>query len=444
MTPLRRLFVVLVLVALAGGLYLGSHRSRPQEGFYSGVVETTTYNLAFEVPGRIQTFAVDEGHVVAACAPLADLATGDFKTALEAARAREGVAAAQLAAMVAGSRPGEIRSAEARLERSMAELARLQNGATAEELDQVRAQAGAARETWRLRQQGYRSEDVQAAKAGVEAARSTLERARADAERYQKLDREGAVPRRTREDFDNRLVVARSNHDAALQSYQKLARGFQPEEVEAAHQEFLAREARLKELERGTRSEVVQAARAEVASAQSNLDLVREGPRAEDIQAARRRVQEARAAVEQATLNLRKARLSAPAESLVLTRNFEVGEMVQPGQPVVTLADLQKPWVEVFVPEPEIGRVHPGDHFEVTVDSAPGRTFAGRATRIYEKAEYTPKSIQTQTQRVNLVYRVKVTVENSEGILKPGMPADARQVAGGSTPARPEASPRGR
>ncbi len=441
MKALRVVLPVVLVVALAAGLYLGSYRSRPREAFYSGVVETTTYDLAFEVAGRIQAFAVDEGQVVSEGAPLANLAEEDFKTALEAARAREGVAVAQLAALEAGSRPEEIDQAEARLDRARAELTRLQNGATTEERDQARAQAQAARETWSLRQQGYRREDVQAARAAVEATRSTLERAQADAERHRMLDREGAVPRRTREEFDNRLVQARSNHDAAEQAYRKLAHGFQAEEIEAARQDYLAREARYRELERGTRGELVQAASAEVASAQSARDLVRQGPRVEDVQAGRRRLQEARAAVQQATLNLGKTRLAAPAGGLVLTRNYEVGEMVQPGQPVLTLADLQKPWVEVFVPEPEIGRVHVGDAFEVSVDSAPGRAFAGRVTRIYEQAEFTPKTIQTQTQRVNLVYRVKVSVQDSEGILKPGMPADARQVSRPPSPVRPEAAP---
>ncbi len=429
MKALRGLFILAGLALVLGLLYLGSVRSQPRQDFYSGVVETTTWDLAFEVSGRIESFAVEEGRVVAAGAPLAGLREGDFQVALEAARAREGVAAAQLAALEAGSRPEEIRAARARLERAQAELERLSNGATSEELDQARAQSEAARESWKVRQQGFRVEDVQAAQAAVEAARSALEQARADARRYQDLAREGAVPRRTREEFDNRLAQAQGHYDSALATLQKLSRGYLPEEVEAAHQEYLARDARYREMARGTRSEVVRAAQAEVEAARSHLKLVEEGPRVEEIQAARRRLREARSAVEQAELNLGKTRLLAPAEGLVLTRNFEVGEMVQPGQPVLTLADLQMPWVEVFVPEPEIGRVQVGDEFEVTVDSAPGKVFSGRVTRIYEKAEYTPKTIQTQTQRVNLVYRVKITVPDSKGILKPGMPADALRRA---------------
>ena len=349
--------LIVVGVALVGGLlYLGSFRSRPKEGFFSGVVETTLWDLAFEVAGRIDSFAVDEGHLVAAGAPLAGLREADFQTALEAARAREGVAAAQLAALEAGSRPEEIRSAQARLNRALAELERLSNGATSEELDQARAQSEAARETWKVRQQGFRTEDIQSAQATVEAARSALEQARADARRYQDLAREGAVPRRTREEFDNRLAQAQGHFDSAVAASQKLSRGYLPEEVEAAHQEYLARDARYRELARGTRPEMVRAAQAEVAAARSQLELVQQGPRAEDIQAARRRLREARSAVEQAELNLRKTRLAAPAEGLVLTRNFEVGEMVQPGQPVLTLADLRSPGSRSLFPNPRLGR----------------------------------------------------------------------------------------
>ena len=429
MIVLRRVLPVLLLAAVAALLVLGARRGQPREGFYSGVVETTTWDLAFEVPGRLEAFDVQEGEVVQKGAPLARLAEGDLRAALEAARARTGIAEAQLAALEAGSRPPEIAQAASRVRRARAELERLENGPTAEELEQARSQSLAAREAWRLRQEGSRREDVEAARAGVDGTRSNLDQARVDLERYRALHREGAVPTRTLEEFENREELARSQHEMAVQGYEKLARGYRPEEIQAARHEFLARDARYRELERGTRTELVEAARAEVASAESTLALVREGPRPEEIQAARRRVAEARAAELQARLNLDKARLRAPGTALVTTRNLEPGELVAPGQPALSLADLQEPWVEIFVPEPRVGTVRVGDAFEVRVDSAPDRVFRGRVRRIYEKAEYTPKSIQTEGQRVNLVFRVKVALENPDGTLKPGMPADARQLA---------------
>ena len=443
MPILRRVLPVVLLLAVGVALGLGVLRSKPLEGLYSGVVETTTYDLAFEVSGRLEAFGVEEGQSVAAGTAVARLRESDLEAALQAAKAREGVAVANLAALEAGSRPEEIAQAEARTRRAQAQLDQLRNGPTHEEVNQAREARDAARQAWQIREKGFRAEDVEAARASVEAARSTLERARTDAERYRRLHQEDAVPLRTLEEFENRLVVATSQHDAAVQAWEKLKRGYTYEEREQARHEYEVREARFQEVARGARIELVQAAEAELASARATLALVREGPRAEDRQAARRRLEEARAAVRTATLNLRKARLLAPTAGLVVTRNFEVGEMVQPGVPVVTMEDLTAPWVEVFVPETEIGKVRVGDRFSVTVDSMPGRTWEGKVTRVYEKAEFTPKTIQTQRERVNLVFRVKVTVENPDGVLKPGMPADARLLGPGPAPqaASPPATP---
>ena len=463
MPVLRRVLPVALLLAVGVALGLGVLRSAPVEGLYSGVVETTTHELAFEVPGRLEAFGAEEGQSVTAGTVVARLGESDLEAALAAAKAREGVAAANLAAMEAGSRPEEIAQAEARERRARAQLDQLRNGPTHEEVNQAREARDAARQAWQIREKGFRTEDVEAAKAAVEATRSTLGRARVDAERYRRLHQEDAVPQRTLEEFENRLVVATSQHDAAVQAWEKLKRGYTHEEREQARHEYEVREARFQEVARGARVELVQAAEAELASARATLALVREGPRAEDRQAARRRLDEARAAVRTAALNLQKARLRAPSAGIVVSRNFEVGEMVQPGVPVVTMEDLSAPWVEIFVPETEIGKVRLGDRFSVTVDSMPGRAWKGTVTRVYEKAEFTPKTIQTQRERVNLVFRVKVTVENPEGVLKPGMPADARHegpgpggspapagspqagspAASGASPSAPEAPPGG-
>lgn len=424
---MKRVLPVLLLAGIVAALYFGVERARPEQGLYSGVVEATTFQLAFEVPGRLEDFSVDEGQTVAKGAEVARLREADLKAQVEAARAREGVAKAQLDALVAGSRPAEIGQAEARVQRAAADLERLRNGPTAEEIESARAQAASAKERYEQLAGGFRREDVESARAAVTAARSNLETAVKDLERYRRLDREGAIPHRTLDEVENRHAGARSQYEAAVQSYEKLRRGYQPEERESARQEYLSREARYQDLATGTRPELIAAAAADLSAARNTLELVREGPREEDIRAARRRLQEAGAAVEAAELNLAKARLRTPSAGVVLSRNFEVGEMVQPGQPVITLQDLEAPWVEIFVPETEIGQVKLGDAYAVSVDSLPGKSFAGKVTRIYEKAEFTPKTIQTERERVNLVFRVKVEVPDAKGELKPGMPADARR-----------------
>jgi len=98
--------------------------------------------------------------------------------------------------------------------------------------------------------------------------------------------------------------------------------------------------------------------------------------------------------------------------------------MVQPGTPIVTLGDLTRPWVNVYVGERDLGRVHLGMKAQVTIDAFPDQPFPGTVTFVADRAEFTPKNIQTPDERVKLVYRVKVEVETRDDALKPGMPAD--------------------
>ena len=112
-------------------------------------------------------------------------------------------------------------------------------------------------------------------------------------------------------------------------------------------------------------------------------------------------------------------------------KNFEIREAVSTGTPVITVSDLEHPWVYVFVPETEIGKVKIGQKAYITADSFPGRKFEGEIARIYDSAEFTPKNIQTKEERVYLVFRVKVRIFNTELALKPGMPVDVEIVGYG-------------
>jgi HlyD family secretion protein len=105
-------------------------------------------------------------------------------------------------------------------------------------------------------------------------------------------------------------------------------------------------------------------------------------------------------------------------------RQAELGEVVSAGTPIVTLADLDHLWVRVYVPETDLGKVHWGQVVDVRTDTYPGKIYHGRIAFVSSEAEFTPKSVQTEKERVTLVYRVKVDVENPNWELKPGMPAD--------------------
>ncbi|HUI24501.1 MAG TPA: efflux RND transporter periplasmic adaptor subunit [Candidatus Kryptonia bacterium] len=159
--------------------------------------------------------------------------------------------------------------------------------------------------------------------------------------------------------------------------------------------------------------------------AHAQLDMLREGFRTEEIEQARAQLQQAAKELEIAELNLARCQLYAPAAGRVLSKSREAGEMVQPGTPIVTLGDLSRPWVNVYVGERDLGKIWLGMKANVTVDSFPTAPFPGKVTFISDRAEFTPKNIQTPDERVKLVYRVKVEVQTRDQALKPGMPADA-------------------
>ena len=109
---------------------------------------------------------------------------------------------------------------------------------------------------------------------------------------------------------------------------------------------------------------------------------------------------------------------------VVLSKNIEPGEYVSPGTPVITVGDLSQVWVRAYINETELGKVKVGQKVRVTVDTFPGKYYDGRISFISSQSEFTPKNIQTQKERVKLVYRIKVDIPNPQMELKPGMPAD--------------------
>jgi HlyD family secretion protein len=118
--------------------------------------------------------------------------------------------------------------------------------------------------------------------------------------------------------------------------------------------------------------------------------------------------------------------LRAPQDGVVTSRNIEPGETVNPGREVITISDLNRVDLKIFVDETAIGHVKPGRNVEVSVDTFPGKVYQGTVSFISPEGEFTPKIIQTQKERVKLVYLVKISIPNPDHELKAGMPADAR------------------
>ncbi len=138
----------------------------------------------------------------------------------------------------------------------------------------------------------------------------------------------------------------------------------------------------------------------------------------------------ARAALDNVNAAIKYAVIYSPINGVVLDTNIEQGEMAFPGTAIMTVADLSKVWMYIYVNEVRLGEVKIGQKVNVTVDSFPGKVFEGRVVSISNKAEFTPKTIQTKDERVKLVFAVKVTIDNPDMSLKPGMPADALIITG--------------
>jgi HlyD family secretion protein len=231
----------------------------------------------------------------------------------------------------------------------------------------------------------------------------------------------------------------------AISRLAELKAGSRPQEVEQAKANLRAQEAELARVKKDyDRAEILhkngaistaqfdaaksayEARSAQQRSAVEFFSLVREGARKESIDAAESRVQQARAAVRTAEHRLQDTEIHSPTAGIVLRKHIESGETVGQGVPVYTIGDLLNPWIKVYVKEDKLGWVKIGQKAKITTDSRPNKTYDGRVSYISSEAEFTPKSVQTQEERVKLVYGVKVRVDNAEQELKPSMPADVR------------------
>jgi len=247
------------------------------------------------------------------------------------------------------------------------------------------------------------------------------------------------------EDLRSRVEVARATWKSAQARLSKLLAGSRPEEVRQAeanlHQAQFdlgnkqVQYERMKGLyERGVIAKEAfdnaetsfKIAKAALQVATENYHLVKEGPRKEDIEDARAQVDQARASVKLNETQLSYTTLYSPISGVVLVKSGEIGEVVNPGTSILTMADVENVWLKAYIPETDLSKVKWGQDVVVTTDLRPQKKYRGRISFISSQAEFTPKQIQTEKERVTLVYRIKVDISNKDRELKPGMPADGR------------------
>ena len=308
---------VLVVAAIAtkGFGFFGSSENEPLVLY--GNVDIREVDMAFRVPGRIDTIAVEEGDRVTRGALLATLDTASLDARANEADAAVAQARAQVARLRSGSRPQEVAQARAR----------------------------------------------------VAAAEAAARNARVDYNRRQPLVEPGAISR-------NQWAQTVAERDRTA---------------------------------------------AQLTEARQGLSLMVTGARQEDIAAAEAQLSAAKANLLAVRTDLGDARLVASSDGTVITRAREPGAIVQPGETVVTLS-LNRPLrVRAYVSEPDLSRVAPGMKVTVTADGNP-RTYQGTIGFISPRAEFTPRSVETEDLRTDLVYRLRITVENPDNTLRQGQP----------------------
>jgi HlyD family secretion protein len=241
------------------------------------------------------------------------------------------------------------------------------------QLRQAQAGADLAAAQLDLLRRGARTEDIRQGEEALRQAEANLKVAEDDAKRMRDLAAKGSVTPKQRDDAEARYTVALAQQTSAKEALAKLKRLARPEEIKAA-------EARL-------------------AQASASVDLLKK--------------------------TIADCTIVAPVSGVVTHRPVEAGELVIPGETVLTISELEKVHLMIYLTEKELGSIKLGQTAEVTIDAAPKRPFTGRVTYISPEAEFTPKNVQTKEDRVKLVFGVKIEIPNPEGALKPGLPADA-------------------
>lgn len=397
-----RIVLVAVAVALVAALTLAGWswwRSRlDRSGVLqaSGRIEVTEVNVSSKVTGRVAVLHIDEGSDVKAGHLIAELEGEELEAQLRQAKAA-------------------LQSAEAKLVQARITL-EVEPTTIRTQIRQADENLRAAEERLRMLKVGFRTQEIEEGRANLRQAQARLEIARLTRDRFRDLLADGAVAKQDLDRSESDFQAAEAAVRAASQRLNMLEEGSRLEDIGMA------------QAERDRAAAALEAAHANAAT----LDL-----RQQDVRVAEAAVREAQANVRRLETQVTELKVLAPLDATVLTKAVEAGEVVAAGKPLVLLGDLDHPWIKIYVPETQLGKVRLGATARVLVDSFPNQPFQGTVSWISDQAEFTPKNVQTVEERVNLVYAVKITIQNAERKLKAGMPADAELTLETPSPGTP-------
>jgi multidrug efflux pump subunit AcrA (membrane-fusion protein) len=451
------LIVLLVLAGAIGGGYwfftqnparltalqlkFGLISEAEASGIYSvsGYIEADETDLTAETKGRIAHLTADEGDYVEVGQVLVQLDTALLEAEVEQAQAQVNTAKAKLAKVEAGPAAEEIAKAEAAV--AVAEAAAnksyvaWQNAITLRDNPQeLEMQIDAARTQLELAELRIQQaiplkdagEEVWAAwHARWDWLQESHKKCRSHPVTGEKMCKSLEPTEAQRQDAGvawnfsgaemwdawvdlNTAVTARDDAETQLNDLLQLKNDPQEAQVIVAQAQAAYR-----------------TSMAEVEVAQARLDALKAGARAEQIAVAQAQVKKSEAGLSALEVKQDKHVITAPRSGWVVEQTAHIGEMAIPGASLLTLADLTAVNLIVYVPEPDIDTVEIGQKVSVYVDAFPGVPFTGTVTYISNKAEFTPKNVQTKEERMLTVFAVKIRLDNEDQRLKPGMPADA-------------------
>jgi HlyD family secretion protein len=383
----KRIVIILLVVALGIGGYLwytGAFARKGNSILVSGNLELTQVDLSFKTAGKLVERRVDEGNWV----KQGDLIARLDPVELQRTNVRD-------KSLVIGAKSNydqlvtSIAFQKATLESDIA--------ARVAELNVAQAKLDTLLN-------GSRQQEIQQSAAAVNDAKAQLEFARLDWERSQTLFKNDDI---SKQQYDQ----ARTKFESATAMLRQ-----------AEEKDSMVREGPRKEDIAGARADVARA-QAAVKTAEANrLEVQRREQELAQRQSEIQRT-EAQAGISQKQLS--DTEIYTPIDGVVLVKAAEPGEVLAAGTTVVTVGDLEHPWLRAYINETDLGRVKLGQKVKLTTDSFPNKVYWGQVSYIASEAEFTPKQIQTKEERVKLVYRIKIEVDNKEHELKNNMPVDA-------------------
>ncbi|HUB79290.1 MAG TPA: efflux RND transporter periplasmic adaptor subunit [Bryobacteraceae bacterium] len=386
----KPIVIVLVLVAVAvAGVYAyrGANKAPDRRIVVSGNIELTEVNIAFKTAGKLIERTVDEGDSVKKGQIIARL----DRDQLIAQRERE----------VAG-----LESAESQLAQAKTAL-QWQKDTLAADIEQRAADLSSNEARLAELRNGARPQERLDAQAAVDSAQSEVERSQKDWDRAQVLHGNDDISTAQFDQYRNRWETAEAALHSAKERQALVLAGPRVEVINAQQGQ-------------------VERVRAALKMSQANaLEMKR---REQELTTRAAEIARSRASIALIDSQLADTIAASPVDGVVLVKSADPGEVLSAGTTVVTVGDIQHPWLRGYIDETDLGRVKLGAPVRVTTDSYKGKTYTGHVSFIASEAEFTPKQIQTQQERVKLVYRIKIDLDNSSRELKSNMPADGEIV----------------